>query len=97
MKNIFTLMNQCPAGISETSIFRFVPFAAKTAITKKDTKGIMKDIAIVVTSANQPINGGQNAPPATAITRKDDPFSVNGPRSDTPNAKMVGNIIDMKK
>ena len=44
-----------------------------------------------------PINGGQKAPPATAITKNDDPFFVKAPKSRIPKAKIVGNIIDMKK
>jgi hypothetical protein len=32
-----------------------------------------------------------------AITTKDEPVLVSGPRSLTATAKMVGNMIDMKK
>ena len=63
----------------------------------KHTIGMMKAIDIPELSAIAPISGGQNAPPATAITKKEDPFSVKGPRSLMPKANIVGNMIDMKK
>ncbi len=44
-----------------------------------------------------PIIGGQKAPPATAITKKEEPRFVNGPSPRIPKAKIVGNISDIKK
>ena len=64
---------------------------------EKHNIGIIKPIAIFTWSAIAPINGGQKAPPATAITKNDDPFFVKAPKSRIPNAKIVGNIIDIKK
>lgn len=49
------------------------------------------------TSEMAPIIGGKNAPPATAITRKDAPRLVCGPKPLIASAKIVGNMIDIKK
>lgn len=59
--------------------------------------GIKKPIAMLELSAIAPISGGQKAPPATAITKNEDPFLVSVPKSFIPKAKMVGNMMDMKK
>ena len=48
-------------------------------------------------SATQPINIGKTAPPTMDIIRNDDPFLVCGPRSFIARAKIVGNIMDIKK
>ena len=63
----------------------------------KHPKGIRNPTAILKESAMYPINGGQKAPPATAITRKDEPFFVSVPKSLIPKAKIVGNMTDIKK
>ena len=63
----------------------------------KQPSGIRNPMAILKESAISPIRGGQNAPPATAITRKEEPFFVSVPKSRIPSAKMVGNITDIKK
>ncbi len=63
----------------------------------KQTSGIRNPTAILNESAINPISGGQKAPPATAITRNDDPFFVSVPKSLIPSAKIVGNITDIKK
>ncbi len=44
-----------------------------------------------------PITAGNSAPPIMLITRNDDPVLVSGPRPLIELAKMVGNMIDMKK
>ncbi len=48
-------------------------------------------------SDTAPIKGGNTAPPATAITRKEAPSLVFFPRDLIDRAKIVGNIIDIKK
>jgi len=48
-------------------------------------------------SAMIPIKGGTSAPPTIAMIIKDEPNFVCVPKSFTPKAKMVGNMIDMKK
>ena len=63
----------------------------------KQTSGIKNPTAILKVSAMNPINGGQKAPPATAITRNEEPFFVRVPKSLIPKADMVGNITDIKK
>ncbi len=67
------------------------------AIKAKHTIGIRKAIDIPKRPPIRPISGGQNAPPATAITRNEAPFLVSGPKSLIPKAKIVGNMIDIKK
>lgn|SRR5690606_9269256 len=80
------------------STFNFLtPQIAYQAIKAKQNTGTMNAVAIVELSAINPIAGGQKAPPATAITRKDEPFFVSVPKSATPSAKIVGNMIDIKK
>ncbi len=59
--------------------------------------GTRKPIDIPYKSAIQPIAGGKTAPPTTAITIKEEAFLVLGPKSFIPKAKMVGNMMDMKK
>ena len=67
------------------------------AMKIKQTMGTRKPIAIFDTSAIQPIKTGQTAPPTIIITIIEEPFFVNPPRFFIPNAKIVGNIIDMQK
>ncbi len=43
--------------------------------------GSINPTAIPALSAIAPIKGGQKAPPATAITRNEDPLLVRAPRS----------------
>ena len=45
----------------------------------------------------KPIAGVKTAPPTMAITIKEPPILVFGPSRFNPNAKIVGNISDMKK
>lgn len=59
--------------------------------------GTKKPIDMVYKSETWPINGGKTAPPTIAITINDAAFLVCGPRSLIPSAKIVGNMIDMKK
>ena len=59
--------------------------------------GAKNPVDIDVTSEIHPINGGNSAPPTIDITMKDDPFLVWGPKFFIPRAKIVGNIIDIKK
>jgi hypothetical protein len=66
-------------------------------MNRKQVNGIRNPTAILKVSAIYPIRGGQKAPPATAITRNEDPFLVNVPKSLIPSAKIVGNITDIKK
>ena len=79
------------------SVVFAVPHTAYQAIKAKQSRGIIKATDIAELSAISPITGGQNAPPATAITRNEEPFLVSVPKSATPKANMVGNIIDIKK
>ena len=53
--------------------------------------------AAISSSPIHPISIGLNAPPATLITRNDDARFVCTPIPSSPRAKIVGNIIDMKK
>src|SRR6202011_4976998 len=48
-------------------------------------------------SATAPITFGKIAPPMIAITMNDDAFFAHRPRPKIPSAKIVGNMIDMKK
>jgi len=66
-------------------------------IKAKQNKGIINPVAILELSAINPIKGGQKAPPATAMTKKEEPFLVSVPKLEIPRAKIVGNIIDIKK
>ncbi len=50
-----------------------------------------------VRSESYPINTGKNAPPTIAITSKDEAILEAAPNPAIPNAKMVGNMIDIKK
>ena len=52
----------------------------------------------MVVSPIYPISIGLNAPPATPITMNEEAFLVlSAPTPSKPKAKMVGNMIDMKK
>src|SRR5687767_5283604 len=62
----------------------------------KHNKGITNDSAVDL-SAISPMTGGIKAPPTIDIMIYDDARLVWGPRSLTPMAKMVGNMIDIKK
>ena len=44
-----------------------------------------------------PVRGGMMAPPIMDMMRNDEPSSVSSPRPSIPIAKMVGNMMDMKK
>jgi len=59
--------------------------------------GTKKPTLIDEISAIHPINIGKIAPPTIAITRNDEAFFVFSPRSLIPRAKIVGNIIDIRK
>src|SRR4030042_5060073 len=63
----------------------------------KHTSGTINPRAIVETSAIRPMMTGMIAPPTIDITRNEDAFLVNGPRSFIPRAKIVGNMTDIKK
>jgi hypothetical protein len=52
---------------------------------------------IALASEIAPITAVSTAPPMMLITRNDDPVLVSGPRPFIEPAKMVGNMIDMKK
>ncbi len=56
-----------------------------------------KPIAMDHTSAILPINIGITAPPATAITISEEPFSVFSFNPLMPTAKIVGYMMDIKK
>ncbi len=62
----------------------------------KQSMGNKKQNLIPKLSASQPIAGVMNAPPATAITSKEDARLVWAPKFLMPREKMVGNIIDIK-
>lgn len=63
----------------------------------KNGIGAKNPTDILYLSAINPITGGKTAPPTIDITINEDAFFVLGPRSFIPRAKIVGNIIDMKK
>lgn len=71
-------------------------FHAKKKTTKKQIKGTMNDKA-VDRSDIKPITGGTTAPPTIDMIINDEAFFVCSPRFLTPNANMVGNIMDIKK
>ena len=48
-------------------------------------------------SATAPISFGRIAPPMIAMTMNADAFFARAPRPKMPSAKIVGNMIDMKK
>ena len=52
---------------------------------------------LLVLSAIKPSNGGRTAPPTMDIIMRLEPAFVSAPISCMPKAKMVGNIIDIKK
>src|SRR5271163_2245368 len=49
------------------------------------------------TSEMRPIAAGTNAPPMMAITRNDEARLVSGPRVFRLSAKIVGNMMELKK
>ena len=51
---------------------------------------------LLVLSDINPSKGGKIAPPTIDMMMRLEPAFVSGPRSFMPNAKMVGNIIDIK-
>lgn len=59
--------------------------------------GARKPTDIELLSAIHPMNGGKTAPPTIDITMNDEAFFVFGPKSFIPSAKIVGNVMDMKK
>ena len=59
--------------------------------------GAKKPTDIEELSAIQPMNIGKMAPPTIDITIKEDAFLVFSPSPFIPRAKMVGNMMDMKK
>jgi hypothetical protein len=63
----------------------------------KKGMGARNPIDMVEWSAIYPISGGKIAPPTIDIIMYEEAFFVFGPRSLIARAKMVGNMIDMKK
>lgn len=59
--------------------------------------GTKNPTAIEEISAIHPMNIGKIAPPTIAITINDEAFLVFSPKSLIPKAKMVGNMIDIRK
>src|SRR6185503_10826415 len=72
--------------------------AANAAITTKQTSGttIAKRICPVL-SDTRPIRFVNTAPPMIAMTINDEPSLVRSPRPRIDAAKIVGNMMDMKK
>ena len=66
-------------------------------MNKNKGMGTRNPVAIPYLSATAPIIGGNTAPPATAITKKDEASLVFFPSDLIASAKIVGNIIDIKK
>ncbi len=59
--------------------------------------GARNPVDIPKLSAINPIMAGNKAPPTMDITINEEAFLVCTPKSLMPNAKIVGNIIDIKK
>ena len=57
----------------------------------------MASAILCVLSDIKPIIGGKTAPPTIAMTINDPPSLVFSPSPLIPNAKMVGNMSDIKK
>jgi hypothetical protein len=76
--------------------FVLYPFHPYHATITKQIKGTIYALAVDL-SESIPITYGTNAPPTMDIIIKDAPFLVWCPRSFTPKAKMVGNMMDSKK
>jgi hypothetical protein len=63
----------------------------------KHTIGTIKARDRSDASAIAPITFGRIAPPIMAMTRKEDALFARCPRPKMPSAKMVGNMMDIKK
>ena len=59
--------------------------------------GTMKPRDMSYWSATAPISFGRIAPPMIAMTMNAEAFLARAPSPKMPSAKMVGNMIDMKK
>ena len=59
--------------------------------------GVINPVDIELISEIHPMNGGKIAPPTIAITINEDAFFVCSPNPFIPSAKIVGNMIDIKK
>src|SRR5882757_6075037 len=78
--------------------FTLWPFTAKNSMIAKQIIGtIYATCMLPVLSEINPINRGVKAPPIIDITRKEDASLVSSPKSLIPSAKIVGNMIDIKK
>ena len=68
------------------------------AINMKHARGIQNAADILKTSPSMPMNFGINAPPVIDITMNADAFFFDcEPSPWMPTAKIVGNMMDMKK
>jgi len=67
------------------------------ATKRKHSIGTAKPRDMFDWSAMKPISFGRRAPPMIAITMNEDAFLAREPSPWMPSAKIVGNMIDMKK
>src|ERR1700729_3294219 len=70
---------------------------AYVAMNAKQSIGTINPRDRSLMSAIAPITFGKIAPPMMAITRKEDALLARCPRPKMPSAKMVGNMMDIKK
>ena len=63
----------------------------------RQPSGTMKPRDMSKRSATAPISYGDSAPPMMAMTMWDETMFVCLPSPTTPSAKMLGNMMDMKK
>src|ERR1700722_10834030 len=63
----------------------------------KQPSGMRNPTRMEYWSASQPMTKGSSAPPTIDITSKDEANLVWSPRPRMLNAKIVGNMMDMKK
>ncbi len=59
--------------------------------------GMTKEFWMPTLSASAPIRAGTIAPPTTAVMMSPDPLLVIGPSPVMPSAKMLGNMMELKK
>src|SRR5579859_1815212 len=76
---------------------RFIRDKAKAPTIAKQRPGTIIATAIEERSETRPMITGRMAPPMIDITSSEDPSLASGPSPFSDKAKMVGNMIDMKK
>jgi len=73
--------------------FFFMLLIPNKATISKQIIGTKKPILMLKLSAIHPINGGLKAPPATAITRNEEPFLVYAPKSLVPRENLFFSLF----